>query len=72
METTIQISKSLLDELKKRKLGNKESYESVIWDMLEDSMEISEETKKDLEESRKEFEQGKIKTLSQLKKELKL
>ncbi|MBI2670758.1 hypothetical protein HYX18_02175 [Candidatus Woesearchaeota archaeon] len=72
METTIQISKSLLNELKKRKLGDKESYENVIWDLLEDSMEISEETKKDLEESRKEFEQGKVKTLAQVKKELKL
>ena len=72
METTIQISKSLLNELKKRKFGDKESYENVIWDLLEDSMEISEETKKDLEEARKEFKQGKVKTLSQVKKELKL
>ena len=44
--TTIQISKDLLEELKSRKMYDKESYEEVIWDALEDSMELSEETKK--------------------------
>jgi hypothetical protein len=72
METTIQISKKLQDELKKRKLHVKESYEEIIWNLMEDTMEISEETKKDIAESRKEFEKGNFKTLAQVKKELKL
>ena len=45
METTIQISEDLLEELKKRKI-NEKSYEDVIWDLIEDELELSEETKK--------------------------
>jgi len=37
---------------------------------LEDTTELSEETKKDIEKSRKEIKQGKFKTLAQVKKEL--
>lgn len=47
MVTTIQISEKLQEKLKKRKLYDNESYEEVIWDLLEDSMELSEETKKE-------------------------
>ncbi len=70
METTIQISKELRKKLQDRKFSSKESYEEVIWDLLEDTMEISEETKRDIEEARKEFKEGKVKTLAQVKKEL--
>ena len=40
MVTTIQISEDLLAQLKARKMSNKESYENVIWDLWEDSMEL--------------------------------
>ncbi|MAF34251.1 hypothetical protein CMO91_00220 [Candidatus Woesearchaeota archaeon] len=70
MATTIQISKNLQNALSKRKLVAKETYEEVIWDLLEDRMELSEETKKDIEIARKEFKEGKGKTLAQVKKEL--
>ena len=70
MDTTIQISKELLGKLQKMKMHNKESYEDIIWDLLEDRMELSEETKRDIEESRKEIREGKYKTLEQVKKEL--
>ena len=46
MATTISVSQELLSKLKERKMYDKESYEEVIWDALEDSMELSEETKK--------------------------
>jgi len=72
MATTIQISENLLQTLKKRKMSEKESYEEVIWDLLEDTMELSEQTKKDIGESRKQIKEGKFKSLSQIKKELKL
>lgn len=72
MATTIQISEKLLKELKQRKLYDKESYEELIWDLLEDSMELSEETKKNIEQSRKEIEEGKTVTLEEVKKKLKL
>jgi len=70
MATTIQISKDLQQELTKKKLFDRETYEEVIWDILEDTMELSDQTKKDIEFSRKEFKEGKYKTLDQIKKEL--
>ena len=70
METTIQISKELREKLQNRKFSSKESYEDVIWDLLEDNMELSEETKKDIAEARKEFKEGKTITHKQVLKEL--
>ena len=70
MATTIQISERLLKELKQKKIYEKESYEEIIWDLLEDSMELSEETKKHIEQSRKEIEQGKTTSLAEVKKKL--
>lgn len=70
MATTIQISEQLLKELKQKKIYEKESYEEIIWNLLEDSMELSEETKKHIEQSRKEIEQGKTTSLAEVKKKL--
>ena len=73
MTTTIQISESLQDQLIQRKLFKGESYEDVIWDLVEDSLELSEETKRHIQEyetnSEKWFKEGKFKTLGQIKKE---
>ena len=70
MDTSIQVSKELLEKLKLMKIHNKESYEDLIWDLIEDRLEFSEETKKNIEESRKQIAEGKYKTLEQVKKEL--
>ena len=70
MATTIQISEKLLKELKARKLYEKESYEEMIWDLIEDSMELNEQTKKEIEISRKEIKEGKVHTLESVKKRL--
>jgi len=70
MNTTIQVSDKLMEALQLRKMYDKESYEEVIWDMVEDSMELSEETKKHIEQSRKDIKAGKVHTLEQVKKEL--
>ena len=70
MVTSIQVSEKLLNELKKRKLQDNESYESVIWDLIEDTMVLSEQTMKNIELSKKEIAAGKTVSLSQLKKEL--
>ena len=73
MDTTIQVSKELLNKLQKMKIHNKESYEDIIWDLLEDRMELSEETKRSLAEYEKEKKLGKsksFKTLEQVKREL--
>ena len=70
MATTIQVSEKLLKELKTRKMYDKESYEELIWDLLEDTMELSEQTKKNIKQSEKEIREGKTVTLEQVKKEL--
>ncbi|PIN75431.1 hypothetical protein COV18_03375 [Candidatus Woesearchaeota archaeon CG10_big_fil_rev_8_21_14_0_10_37_12] len=70
MATTIQISEELQKDLNKRKLFDRETYEEVIWDLIEDGMELSEETKRDIERSRAEIKQGRIHTLEQVKREL--
>lgn len=70
MATTIQVSRGLLETLQKRKLYGKESYEEVIWDLVEDSMELSEETKRNIEKSRAEIKAGKTYTHEQVKKML--
>ncbi len=70
MVTTIQISESLLEKLKTRKMYDRESYEEVIWDLLEDSQEVNEQTKKEIEQARAEIKAGKFYTHEQVKKRL--
>ena len=70
MDTTIQISKKLQKELLKRKFFEKETYEEIIWDMMEDTAELNEQTKKEIAEARAEAKAGKTHTLTKVKKEL--
>jgi hypothetical protein len=71
MDTTIQISNALKKELLKRKFFNKETYEEVIWDLIEDNQELSEQTKKEIAQSRAEYKAGKTHSLEKIKKEMK-
>lgn len=70
--TSMQVSKELLEKLQKRKMFNNETYEDIIWNLLEDTMELSEETKRDIEESKKQYERGEYHKWEDVKKELKL
>ncbi len=70
MATTIQVSEKLMEELKNKKMYSKESYEEIIWDLLEDTMELSEETKRHIKQSEKEIKEGKTVTLAEVKKQL--
>jgi hypothetical protein len=72
MDTTIQISKELLVKLRSMKLHEKESYESLIWDLLEDRMELNEETKKRVTKAEEEMKKGKAHKWEDVKKELKI
>ena len=69
--TTIQISKDLLEELKSRKMYDKESYEDIIRDLLEDAQELSEQTLANIRISQEDIKKGKIKTLAQVEQRLK-
>ncbi|NOR47861.1 MAG: hypothetical protein GQ533_15200 [Methanosarcinaceae archaeon] len=68
--TTIQVSDVLHNELIKRKLFDRETYEEVIWDLIEDTRELNDQTKRDIEKARDEIKAGKVHTLAQVKKEL--
>ncbi len=75
MDTTIQISKSLLEKLKLMKIHEKESYENIIWDLIEDRMEFSEQTKRNIEGYEEVMKSGKTNEFTKLedvKKELKI
>jgi RNA polymerase-interacting CarD/CdnL/TRCF family regulator len=68
--TTIQVSNVLHNELIKRKLFDRETYEEVIWDLIEDTRELNDQTKRDIEKARDEIKAGKVHTIAQVKKEL--
>ena len=68
MATTIQISGELLQELKNRKMYDSETYEGIIWDLIEDTMELSEETKKNLEIAEKQVKEGKVHSFEEVMK----
>ena len=70
MATSIQISNKLQKELSNKKLFDRETYEKVIWDLIEDTQELNEETKKELEQARAEIKAGKVHSISKVKKEL--
>jgi len=70
MATTIQVSEELVKELRNMKMFEKETYEEVIWDLVEDSLELSKETRENIEKSRKEISQGKVHTLEEIEEKL--
>ena len=72
MVTTIQVSGGLLNVLKEMKMYNKESYEEIIWDLVEDRAEFSEETKKRIEQSQKEIKEGNVVSLEEIKVRLRV
>ena len=68
--TTIQINEELKKQLDKIKLFRRETYNDVIERLIEDINELKEQTKKEIEEARKEIAEGKFKTHEQVKKEM--
>lgn len=70
MATTIQISERLQHELAKKKLFDKETYEEVIWDLMEDTMELSEETKRHIAQAEKDIKEGRVYAHEQVRKRL--
>ena len=70
METSIQVDVGLLKELKRMKMFDRESYADVIRDLIEDRMELNEETRREIEKSRAEIRAGKYYTLDEVKRRL--
>jgi len=70
MVSSIQVSKDLLEELKQRKMYDKESYEDLIWDLIEDTKELSAETKRTIEKSEADIRAGRVSSMADVKKRL--
>ena len=68
-QTTIRITNNLHKALNKIKAPS-ESFEDLIWDLVEPYLELSIETKKDIADSLEEYKKGKTYTLDEVRKEL--
>ncbi len=71
MYTTIKISQRVKGMLDSMKFVEGESYEEVIEDLIEDHMDLNPKFKKQLEEARKEYKEGKTVSFHEIKKKLK-
>ena len=60
-----------MEDLKSRKMYDRESYEDIIQDLLEDSMELSKETIENIKRSEEDIKKGKVKTLEEIEERLK-
>jgi predicted transcriptional regulator len=72
MDTTIQVSRELLEKLAIMKMHEKESYESIIWDLIEDRASFSEQTKKNIAEAEEDIKRGRVHKWEDIVKELKI
>jgi len=68
--TTIQLSREMKTTLEGMKMHRRETYEEVLERVLEDLRELSEQTKKQIEQAVREIKAGKYRTHGQLKAEL--
>jgi len=68
--TTIQLSREMKRTLEGMKMHRRETYEEVLERVLEDLRELSEQTKKEIEQAVREIKAGKYRTHGQLKAEL--
>jgi len=68
--TTIQIKTEVKAMLDSMKVYGRETYNDLIERLIEDSRELSEETKKEIKKARGEIAAGKFKTHEDLAKEL--
>lgn len=68
--TTIQIKKDTKLKLDSLKLSKRETYNDVIENLVEDSLELSENTLKDIRKAMEEYQNGKTHSLAEAKKHL--
>lgn len=65
-QTTIQISNDVRTILLKQRISEKETYNEIIERILEDSLDYTEQTKKDIEESKKQAAKGEVYSLEEV------
>ena len=72
MQTTIQISDSVKRVLDKMKIFQRETYNEVIENMIEDNLELNQKTKDEIEEARKQIKAGKVVSHEEVKRRYRL
>jgi predicted transcriptional regulator len=68
--TSIQIKKDTKFALDSLKLSKRETYNDVIQNLIEDSLELNEESMKDIKDAIEEYKKGDSFSLEEVKKEL--
>ena len=71
-QTLIKVTPELKTALMMQKIIDSESFEEVIWDLIEDRLEPSDETLAKIAKSRKQISDGKTISFEKLKTELNL
>ncbi len=64
------ISEMLKTELNAMKLFSGETYEDIIKDLIDDRKFLNEETLKEIEQAKKEADEGKIVSFEAIKKKM--
>ena len=54
------------------KIYDKESYEELIWDLIEDRLELSDRTKDSIARAEEDIKKGRVRKWEDVKKELNL
>jgi len=70
--TSIRVSKELIKSLSKLKISDNETYEDIIWDIMEPYLEPSQEVKESIEEGRKEYKNKETISFEDIKKNYRL
>lgn len=70
METTIKISSDVKSKLDSLKLFEKETYNDIIKILLEDNLDLSVKTKKEIKDARERISKGKFITQEEIEKRL--
>jgi predicted transcriptional regulator len=68
--TTIQIRRKTKQKLDELKLSERDTYNDIIENLIEDSMELSEQTIKEIEEARLQVQRGERVSLAGVKRDL--
>jgi len=68
--TSIQIEKETKYKLDSLKMSKRDTYNDIIENLLEDSLELSEETLKEIQETIEEYKQGQTSSLEEVKRQL--
>jgi len=70
MTTTIQVEETVRDALTRIKVHRRETYNDVIERLLEDQLQLNEETERDIKKGLRAVKAGRYKTHEEVGREL--